>query len=107
MSDFNGIKKIDSLRNFYKGQSSYTNNETVGELREIKNELKVANDLTIIEEEKITNASGSPYLKDQPYYNKDVILGSIKETDWKEVKSYEDAKQEVIIFRNLRKLNII
>lgn len=108
MSDYNsGIKRVDLLRNLYRSQGSGSNDRTVSELKEIKSELKIANDMKAREEDAITNASSSPYLKDQPWYNKDVIAGTEKETDWREVKSYEEAKNEVLIFRNLRKLNII
>lgn len=107
MSDYSGIKRVDLLRNLYKASTGYSSDKTVSELKEIKNELKIANDVKAREEDVITNATNSPYFKDQPWYNKDVIAGSEKETDWREVKSYEEAKNEVLIFRNLRKLNII
>jgi hypothetical protein len=107
MSNSNDLKKIDNLRHLYKAQTPYSSNEQVRELREIANEIKISNDLAVGKDQQITNATGSPYLKDQPYYKKDVILGSDKETDWREVKTYEEAKNEVLIFKNLRKLNII
>jgi hypothetical protein len=107
MSDINNIKKVDTLRNNYKAQTPYSSDEQVRELRNIANEIKVSNDLAAGSNDKVNNATGSPYLKDQPFYNKDVILGSTKETDWREVKSYEEAKNEVLIFKNLRRLNII
>lgn len=107
MTDYSGIKRVDMLRNLYRATTPSTSSETVSELKQIKNELKIANDVKAREEDQITNATNSPYLKDQPWYNKDVIANSEKETDWREVKSYEEAKNEVLIFRNLRKLNII
>lgn len=107
MSDYNGIKRVDLLRNLYKASSTYSNDKTVSELKEIKNELKIANDMKAHDEDAVTNATNSPYLKDRPWYNKEVIAGSEKETDWREVKSYEEAKNEVLIFRNLKKLNIL
>jgi hypothetical protein len=107
MSNSNELKKVDTLRKLYKAQTPYSSDEQVRELRKIANELKISNYLTAGKDQQITNATGSPYLKDQPYYNKDVTLGSEKETDWREVKTYEEAKNEVLIFKNLRKLNII
>ena len=107
MSDYNGIKKLDLYRNFYKAESRYTNDKNLRELQEIKNELKISNDMKAQEDDPVSNVTGSPYLKDQPWYNKQAIAGTEKETDWREVKSYEEAKNEVVIFRNLRKLNII
>ncbi len=107
MSDFGNIKKVETLRAYYKATTAYTSNEQTRELREIANELKVANDLKEEADEKITNATGSPYLKDQPWYKKDVVLNSEKQEDWRDVKSYEDARQEVLIFKNLKKLNIL
>ncbi|MBC7712032.1 MAG: hypothetical protein H7177_01745 [Rhizobacter sp.] len=95
------------MRNLYKAQTPYSSDEQVRELRNIANEIKISNDLNTASEDKITSATGSPYLKDQPFYNKEVVLGSNKETDWREVKSYEEAKNEVLIFKNLRRLNII
>ncbi|MBC7427951.1 MAG: hypothetical protein H7336_05010 [Bacteriovorax sp.] len=107
MSDNNSIKKVETLRNLYKAQTPYSSDEQVRELRKITNEIKVSNDLAAGGDEKVNSATGSPYLKDQPFYNKEVVLGSDKEADWREVKSYEEAKNEVLIFKNLRKLNII
>ena len=107
MSDYTNVKRVDLLRNLYKAQSTYTSDRTVSELKEIKNELKIANDMKATDEEKVNNVTNSPYLKDQPWYNKEVVFNTTKENDWREVKSYEDAKSEVLIFRNLKRLNIL
>lgn len=107
MADYSGIKRVDLLRNLYKAESRSTNDKNLRELQEIKSELKIANDLKASETESVSNVTGSPYLKDQPWYHKDAVAGTEKETDWREVKSYEEAKSEVMVFRNLRKLNII
>lgn len=100
------VNKVDSLRAFYKALTRHSSNESLSELKEIKNELKVANDLKINEEQN-TNASGSPYLKDQDFYKKEVFFNSPKETDWKKVKSSEELKQDALAFTKLRKLNIL
>lgn len=103
MSD---IRKIDLLRSFYRSQNYGSSNE-LRELKEIKNELKVANDLRAREDEEITNATGSPYLEDQPFQRKEVLFGSARETEWKDVPSYEETRNKTLAFRNLKKLNVI
>jgi hypothetical protein len=75
-------------------------------LNNIKNELMILNDENALEEKKITNATGSPYLSDAPFYLKNVLYNSAKETEWKEVKSYEETYNRQTEF-NLKKLNII
>lgn len=101
-----GIRKIDLLRNLYRAQTAYSNNETVSELRQIKSELKLANDLTV-EESPPTNATGSPYLQDQPFQLKNVLYNSPQETEWRDVPSYEQTRENALAFRNLKKLNIL
>lgn len=100
------IKNIDTLRNLYKSQASGTN-EMIRELRQIKNEIKIGNDIKTQLETPITNATGSPYFKDQDYYNKNVLFNSPKETEWKNVPSYEENRQQALIAENLKKLNIL
>jgi hypothetical protein len=54
----------------------------------------------------ITNATGSPYLSDQSFQLKQVLFNSPAETQWKEVKSYEETRN-ISAFTNLKKLNIL
>lgn len=103
-----GVRKLEILRSFYRAQSRASGNEN-SELKDIANELKAANDLKAEEEVEITNATGSPYLQDQPWQKKGVLLGSAEETDWKKVKSYEETHDKTLPLsrENLKKLNII
>lgn len=66
----------------------------------------ILNDENALEERKITNATGSPYLSDAPFYLKNVLYNSVRETEWKEVKSFEETYNRQVEF-NLKKLNII
>jgi hypothetical protein len=100
------IKKIDTLRSIYNAKSIHANNSMDDELREIKTELKIANDLQSTSN-AITNATNSPYLEDQKFYNKEVRYNSERETNWKEVRSEEDNLRAAYNARNLRKLNIL
>lgn len=104
MSDL--IKKIDILRSIYNARSIHTNNGMDDELREIKTELKIANDLQT-SSNAITHSTNSPYLEDQKFYNKEVRYNSPRETSWKEVRSEEDNIRAAYNARNLRKLNIL
>jgi hypothetical protein len=54
----------------------------------------------------ITNATGSPYLSDQNFQLKQVLFNSPAETEWKEVKSFEQTRN-ISAFTNLKKLNIL
>ncbi|QDK41529.1 hypothetical protein DOM21_08705 [Bacteriovorax stolpii] len=103
-----GVRKLDLLRGFYRAQARASGSES-SELKEIASELKIANELKAQEEVEITNATGSPYLQDQSWQKKGVLLGSAEETDWKKVKSYEEAHDKTLPLsrENLKKLNII
>lgn len=107
---FDGISRLNLLRNNYQALESGTSSDTVRELQQIKNELRISNDERAREEAPITNATKSPYLPDQIFYKKDVVYNSPEETKWKEVKSAEQVQKEVednYIEANRRKLNII
>jgi hypothetical protein len=99
------IKKISNSRVFYQGQDK-GKDEVMTELSAIKNELKIANDTNALVESSITNATGSPYLKDKDFYYKDVIFNSEQETSWRDVKSYDELYNSTASY-NLKKLNII
>lgn len=101
------IKKVELLRNLYRAQNSGGNNEILRELKQVNNELKIANDIRVRTEKAITNATGSPYLEDQTFQQAEVRYNSPRETEWKEVKSYEENRQNALVFRNLKRLNII
>ena len=113
MSD--SIRKLDILRSFHKAQNAKSYDNIGEELKAIKTELQLANDLKYLGETSGTSAPGnitsnatqSPYLEDQPYYNKEVRYNSERETDWKQVRSEEDNRRAAFNFRNLKKLNII
>lgn len=102
-----GIKRVDMLRQLYRSKESGASSAIEKELALIKNELAIANDEKSASASEITNATGSPYLSDQPYYSKEVIFNSPAEVDWKEVKSYEQSRNTDLAFKNLKRLNII
>lgn len=107
------IKKVDILRSLYNASNIRSNSSLGDELKEIKTELKIANDLQTdgagarSVANAITNATHSPYLEDQKFYNKEVRYNSERETSWKEVRSEEDNIRAAYNARNLRKLNIL
>jgi hypothetical protein len=109
----NPINKINVLRSLYNAQNSKGDNNIDQELKEIKTELRIANDVKATDEATsdvktlIGSAIGSPYLTDQPWYNKTVIYNSPTETNWKEVRSEEDNRRAAYNFANLKKLNIL
>lgn len=100
------IKKVDILRSIYNSRSIHANNGIDDELREIKTELKIANDLQVATA-AVTNSTNSPYLEDQKFYNREVRYNSPRETNWKEVRSEEENLRAAYNARNLRKLNIL
>lgn len=101
------IKKVDFLRSFYRAQGGVSHNELVREIKELKNEIHIANDIKAEGDAKPTNATGSPYLQDQPFQLKNVLFNSPQETEWKDVPSYEQTRENALAFRNLKKLNIL
>lgn len=102
-----GISKISLLRNMYKAESRvYSGNEELRELKEIKNELKISNDLKAVEIDA-KELTHSPYYTDQSYYNPERIYNSSRETDWKEVRSQEENLKAALVFRNMKRLNIL
>lgn len=107
------IRKIDILRSLYNTQSAQTKENIGEELKQIKTELRIANDVKATEEASadvktlVGSASGSPYLTDQPYYNKNVIYNSPAETSWKDVRSEEENRKAAYNAWNLKKLNIM
>ena len=105
MSD--GIKTVEFLRSYYKAISgSRVSNEDVRELKEIKNELMISNDLKAIDisQETLTH---SPYFTDQSYYNKKQIYNSSIETDWKTVRSQEENIKAALVLNTMKRLNIL
>ena len=104
MSD--AIKRIELLRNTYRSRDLAGSSEVTRELKEIKHELRLANDEKAREESAITSATNSPYLTDQPFFIKEALFNSPAETEWKEVKSYEETRNQ-LVFKNLKKLNIL
>lgn len=103
----NGIKSVEFLRGYYKAQNGKgASNDNIRELKEIKNELKISNDLKAIE---ISNdiLTHSPYFTDQSYYNKDKIYNSEKETDWKTVRSEEENLKAALSLQTMKRLNIL
>lgn len=104
------IRKVDILRSLYNANNIKSNSSLGDELKEIKTELKVANDLqagTQSVSNAIANATHSPYLEDQKFYNREVRYNSPRETSWKEVRSEEENLRAAYNARNLRKLNIL
>jgi DNA polymerase III alpha subunit (gram-positive type) len=101
MSD-DALKRVNMLRSFHKSNEGGSSSEMVRELKQIKGELKIIVDEGTRKNAPITNATNSPYLQDQDFQKPGVLLGSREETEWKEVKSAEQLKNEI-----LRKINII
>lgn len=102
-----GITKISLLRNLYRAEGRVSSgNEEVRELKEIKSELKISNDLKAIEIDSKALTS-SPYYTDQSYYNPERIYNTSRETDWKEVRSQEENHRAALVFRNMKRLNIL
>lgn len=104
------ITRINILRSLYQSKETGSSSEQVRELQQIKNELKIANDVKSSESSPITNATNSPYLPDQLFYKKDVVYNSATETSWREVKSAEETLKEAqnaYLESNRRKLNIL
>lgn len=107
------IRKIDIMRTLYNAQNTQTKENVGDELKQIKTELRIANDMKPTGEASgdvktlVGSASGSPYLTDQPYYNKNVIYNSPAETSWKDVRSEEDNRRAAYNAWNLKKLNIM
>ena len=105
-----GISRINFLRQIYQAQESGSSSDVVRELQNIKNEVKIANDEKVRDDNIITNATKSPYLPDQMFYRKDVVYNSAEETKWKDVKTAQQVEQNTTdnyIEANRRKLNII
>lgn len=105
-----GITRISFLRQLYQSKETGSSSEVVRELQQIRNELKIANDENVRDNNQISNATKSPYLPDQMFYRKDVVYESAEETKWKEVKTSEQLEkenQEIYLESNLRKLNIL
>lgn len=102
------LKRLDFARTAYQAaQSTSSASDVVRELQEIKNEVKIANDENASAADPITNALHSPYLPDQKFYKKDVVLNSSEETMWKkELPSYEEVHSRLVSY-NLKRLNIL
>ena len=111
MSD--SIKRINVLRSMYNSRNTQLTSSTNEELREIKSELKIANDERALTQESndvknlIGSATSSPYLSDQPFYNKERYYNSPKETSWREVRTEEENRQAAYNLMKLKRLNII
>ncbi len=101
------IRRIDLRRAIYKSNIDHTSSELVRSMQEIKSELKLQTDIQAIkDQETATNGTRSPYLPDQMWHNPKIIFNSEKETEWKEVKSYEELRGSSV-YENKKKLNII
>jgi hypothetical protein len=100
------LSRIIANRSLYKTYEKPGSTETERQLNAIKGELVVLNNENAYKNQAISNATGSPYLKDQDFYKSDVLYNSAEETEWKEVKTYEEQYDRVASF-NLKKLNII
>lgn len=109
------IKRINILRTIYNAKNDHTNTNVADELKQIKTELKIANDERAISGgsnnsddtvDAIINTK-SPYLEDQPYFKKELLYNSTKETDWKQVRSEEENNRAAYNAQKLRRLNII
>lgn len=111
MSD--SIKRIEGLRTLFNAKNTQSYSNLGEELRNIKTELKIANHESALAQEEnngkepIGSATSSPYLSDQPFYNKERIYNSPKETSWKDVRSEDDNRQAAYNIMKLKKLNII
>lgn len=107
MSSDDIIRRIDLRRAIYKGNIDSNSSELVRSLQEIKSELRLQTDVQAIkDQEASTNGARSPYLPDQMWHNPKIIFNSEKETEWKEVKSYEELRGSQV-YKNLKKLDII
>lgn len=111
MSD--SIKRIDAFRTLFNARNTQSYSNLGEELRDIKTELKIANQENALAQdannakELIGIATSSPYLSDQPFYNKDRLYNSPKETSWKDVRSEDENRQAAYNIMKLKKLNII
>ncbi len=105
-----GINRLNYLRQLPQSKDTGNSSEVVRELQKIKNELTIANNERVRDEDPITNATKSPYLPDQKFTKKDVVFNSAEELKWKEVKTSAQVEldtQEQFIESNKRKLDII
>ena len=97
----------------YNSRNTQLTSSTNEELREIKTELKIANDERVSIQESndvktlIGSATSSPYLSDQPFYNKERYYNSPQETSWREVRTEEENRQAAYNLMKLKRLNII
>lgn len=111
MSD--SIKRITTLRSLYNAKNTQLTSSTNEELREIKTELKIANEERALGQDTnevktlIGSATSSPYLSDQPYYNKERLYNSPKEDSWKDIRSADENRQAAYNLMKLKRLNII
>ena len=111
MSD--SIKRIDALRNIFNAKNTQAISSISEELRELKTELKIANHERALGQDTgdvktlIGSATSSPYLSDQPFYNKERIYNSPKEDNWKDVRSEDENRQAAYNLMKLKRLNII
>jgi hypothetical protein len=109
----NPINKISILRSLYSAQDAKAQHNIGDDLKQIKTELRIANDMKATEEAcsdvktLVNSATSSPYLADQQYYNKTALYNSPNETNWKEVRSEEDNRRAAYNSWNLKKLNIM
>lgn len=79
------IKRIDELmRGSYRTQMDSSNNQVINELKEIKEQLKIANEKVDKEKEKASEYD-----------------------DWRVVHTDEENRQHALVFKNLRRLNIV
>lgn len=91
-----GLQRITQLRQRYQAQEAASTSEVVRELREVKTELKVLNDMNEnLVAEKITSATNSPYLPDQIWYKKEVVFGSPEESKWQKPQDYKEDRDQV------------
>ncbi len=102
-----GIKRLDSVRSFYREN---TRNDVPGierELNAIKNEIMFLNEQVSYQSTPVTSKTNSPYLPDQGFYFKDTVYNSTEETDWKkELPTYESTYNTAANL-NFKKLNIL
>ena len=94
----------------YNANSTQLTTSTNQELREIKTELKISNDEKAMSLETsdvktlIGSATSSPYLSDQPFYNKERYYNSPKETSWREVRTEDENRQAAYNLMKLKRL---
>lgn len=101
------IRRIDLRRAIYKSNIDSNSSELVRSMQEIKSELRLQTDIQAIkDQEASTNGIRSPYLPDQMWHNPKIVYNSEKETEWKDVKSYEEVRGSAV-YLNKRKLDII